>query len=278
MFTISKYLQDELKTVFNQDSTLIKNGIHYDLIGNRNFHKKVKVITLILRNNVMKGDWLLLDIIKKIGNRYHDLEINVVYSTSNIEFPYISNNSIRLNKILGPLSRNDVYQLLQQSDVYIDCSLSEGFGLTALESMAAGCVPIVSNSKGVLEYVEDGRNGFVIQEMNDSDAYIKCLDQLIEDHTLYTSLKNNASITAQSFDFDKIIDIYIDYLHNNRKFKTKKEKLNEQDKIIVNSMTKTQSTQIGKKRKIYKLARIIPKGVKNRLKKIITFLYFCFEH
>lgn len=278
LFTISDYLKKELKTVFNQDSFLISNGINYDLLAKKNDNKQVKTITIVLRNNVMKGDWILLDIIKKINIHFNNLQINVVYFNEFLEFPHIDNDTIKLNKILGPLSRNEVTKLLQKTDVYIDCSLSEGFGLTALESMASGCVPIVSNSKGVTEYLQDEINGLIINEVNDSDAYIEQLRRIIESKDLYNKLKKNAYSSAKNFDFDNIIDKYITFLHDEKKYKKKKEKLTPDDKKIINKMTKKQVTQITSKRKIYKLAKIMPKWLKNKLKKVITFLYFCFEH
>ncbi len=278
LFTISKYLQDELKNVFNKDSFLIPNGINYDLIGKENKNKKIETITIVLRNNIMKGDWLLLDVIKKISNLFNKLKINVVYFNEKIEFPQIKNNTIKLNKIIGPLSRNEMFQLLQQSDIYIDCSLSEGFGLTALEAMAAGCIPISSNSKGVKEYIKDGINGYIVNEVNDSDAYIEKLKKIIESDELYGKLKKNILKTAKQFDLDNIIKKYIDFLQNNDNYLLKKEKLTQEDQRIIEKMTSIQTGQIVKQRKIYKLAKIIPKRMKNKLKKVITFLYFCFEH
>ena len=278
IFTISKYLQKDLKMVFNQEAYLIPNGINYDLIGKVNSNKKIKNITIILRNTAMKGDWILLDIIKKINNQFNNLNINVVYFNNYIEFPHITNETIVVNKILGPLSRNDIFKLLQSTDVYIDCSLSEGFGLTALEAMAAGCVPIVSNSKGITEYVENNVNGLIVNEVNDSDCYIEKLHSLIDSNELYCTLKKNAHQTAQSFDFDDTIKKYSELFCESKSKKQTKNKLTEKDKQIINSMNKKQGMQINNQRKIYKFARIMPKWLKTKLKKIISFWYYCFEH
>ena len=278
LFTISKYLQDEFKTVFNQASSRISNGINYDLVSKYINEGKVKNITIILRNNMMKGDWILLDIIKKISNKFSDLTLNVVYFNEYLEFPSIDNKTIKLNKILGPVSRNEIFKMLQSSDVYIDCSLTEGFGLTGLEAMAAGAIPIVSNSKGVGEYVIDGENGFIIDRCNDSDAYIEKLNELLSSEKLVKSMKKRINNTAQEFDYDNMIEQYINYLNSDNKYKTYKEKYTKKDEIIINSMTKRQAQQVTSKRKIYYIAKIVPKSFKRKIKNVITFLYHCYDH
>ena len=47
-------------------------------------------------------------------------------------------------KILG--HRNDVPELVRQSDILVLPSIEEGFGLVCTEAMGSGCVPLVSRS------------------------------------------------------------------------------------------------------------------------------------
>ncbi len=96
----------------------------------------------------MKGDYILADIIHTIDKRFKNLSINVVYMSENIEIPFVKNNKLR--KILGPISRIEMINLLQETDVYVDASVNEGFGLIGLESMASGAVPVMSNSLGFI--------------------------------------------------------------------------------------------------------------------------------
>lgn len=278
ILTISNYLKKELKDTFGYNSTVIKNTINYNLLNRKNTSKKAKSITLILRNMIMKGDWIALDIIKKLSNRYNNLKINVVYMDPYIEFPNIFNDTIEFNKILGPIKRQDMISLLQNTDIYVDCSLSEGFGLTALEAIAAGAVPVVSNSMGVMEYMKNGVNGFVIKEVNVSDEYVNKIGKLIEEPDCFNKIKENLNDTAKKFDSDNSIKDYISYFERDRKYITRKIKLSKKEQIIVDSMTKTYSQQASSKRKIYYIAKVIPKKIKNRLKKMINFLYSSYDH
>ena len=277
ILVISKYLQNELKNTFNHDSTLISNSIKYDLLHKENKNKKVKTISFILRNTPMKGDWLILDIIKKISNKFNNLNVNVVYMNQYIEFPNIENKTIKLNKILGPISRSEVTKILQETDLFVDASLSEGFGLMALEAIACGAVPIVSDSRGVLQYMKNGKNGYVVDKVNNSDSFIEKIEKVINDVELYQSMKEECKKTAKEFDADKYIEDYIKFFDKKRKKKTD-IKFTEQEQLIINAMTRRVTYEGNSKRKIYKIAKFIPKGIKRRLKKIITILYSCFEH
>ena len=274
IFTISNYLAEEIKEKINIKPEIINNGINYDLIFKNEKKKKINTITFVLRNNVMKGDWILLDILKKIDIKFSGLNINVVYMSNSIEFPEMINNKI--NKVLGPVSRNEIIGILQNSDIYIDASLNEGFGLTPLEAMACGNVPIVSNSFGVNDYIKNKKNGFIINEVNDANKYVEKLELLLNDKDMYNSMKKNIEQTCKDFDYEKSVEKYIEYFKNVKPY-GKKLKLSENDKKMIEKYSNQQNA-INKKRKLYYVAKLIPKSLKNKMKKVITYLYNSFSH
>jgi len=60
-------------------------------------------------------------------------------------------------------ARKDVPELLQRSRISVLPTHREGFGLAILEAMAAGCLTIGSKVMGVIELIEDGKNGFLVK-------------------------------------------------------------------------------------------------------------------
>ena len=64
-------------------------------------------------------------------------------------------------KLLGRISRDDVFKLLDESDLFIMISRNEAFGLVYLEAMARGCITIASRDEGFDGIIEDGYNGFL---------------------------------------------------------------------------------------------------------------------
>lgn len=275
ILTISNFLYDEIKENYGLESTIIPNSVNCDLVSFEKISNNIKIITMILRNNPMKGDWLLMDLIRKIDLKYSDLKINVVYMNEYIEFPQLKNNE--LIKHLGPLSRNNIIQLLHDSDIYFDASLNEGFGLTPLEAMASGNAVIVSNSFGINDYIIDGENGFIIKEANNPQKYIEKLDFLLKNPNKFQKIRSNAVSTSKNFDFQNTINKYIEYFSKPALIK-ECIKLTENDKYIIKTMTAPVVTKSKSTNNLRYIAKIIPKGLKKILKSFVTFLYNNYSH
>lgn len=64
--------------------------------------------------------------------------------------------------LAGALSPQDVRQHLQNADVFLHPSVSEGFGNAVIEAQAAGLPVVCSDAGGLPENVADGETGFVV--------------------------------------------------------------------------------------------------------------------
>ena len=215
VITISHYLQESYKKLFNFDSLLALNGIDYDLIHFNDEDKVLnekKKIVMNLRSEALKGGFILNDIIKKITLDCQNVEIHIINNSLKYDFGVNNNPTVDLVVHNGPVDRINIYELLRNADILIDSSLSEGFGLLPLEAMAAGVVPIISNNLGSSEYAVDGKNAFIIKEVNDSSKYIEKLLLLLNDSELLSQMRKNAIKTASNFDFNDSIKNYYQIL------------------------------------------------------------------
>jgi glycosyltransferase involved in cell wall biosynthesis len=57
--------------------------------------------------------------------------------------------------------RNDLPEILWKHQVAVISTRREGFGLVAVESMAAGCAVVASRAPGVAELIEHGHTGWL---------------------------------------------------------------------------------------------------------------------
>ena len=236
-----------------------------------------------LRNSFPKGDFLLNEILKKLTLKDYNIEINVIYVKKTM-FPINNNKNIKINYYEGPLNRKEVSNILFDTDIFIDASLMEGFGLMSLEAMAAGAVPIVGESFGIDEYAKDNENSFIIKEINNVDKYIEKIEILLKDSKKLSDMSKNAQETALKFDMDTNIPKYIEYFKSVKKQKielTSQEK-EASEKWIVSEDSifskeeeniEKQADVISKKRKIYYvILKPFPKKLKTKVKEFLKKL------
>lgn len=74
--------------------------------------------------------------------------------------------------------RKDVPELLNELDVFVLASVSEGFPLVALQAMAASRPMVVTRSGGPQEIIDDGQNGFLVPPA-DADALALKITELL---------------------------------------------------------------------------------------------------
>lgn len=93
---------------------------------------------------------------------------------------------------LGHLSREEVREYYQHSHVIILPSRFEGCGLSLLEGMACGCVPVVSQIHGSLDVIiEDGITG-MLARVGDHEAFSAKIARLFDDRNELKRISDNA--------------------------------------------------------------------------------------
>jgi glycosyltransferase involved in cell wall biosynthesis len=77
---------------------------------------------------------------------------------------------------------------------------AEHFGISTVESMGAGAVPVVINAGGQKEIMEDGKDGFLWNTLDELQGKTKLL---IEDEALWKKMSEEAKARAKDFDKEK---------------------------------------------------------------------------
>lgn len=106
------------------------------------------------------------------------------------------------------IERGKLIKLYGQSAIYWhaagygenDPTKMEHFGISTVEAMAGGCVPVVINKGGQTEIIQDGKNGLLWSSPAD---LIKLTEELVFDQTSMKRLSKNCVISGQRFSKDK---------------------------------------------------------------------------
>lgn len=120
---------------------------------------------------------------------------------------FLEKNPNLINKIrlLGKV--NDLYRILQLSDVFLLPSEQESFGLAALEAMAAQTPVISSNAGGIPEVNIQGETGY-LAEIGNVKAMSNYAIKLLSNDELLLEMKSNAKKQAIRFDLKNILPLY----------------------------------------------------------------------
>lgn len=111
----------------------------------------------------------------------------------------------------GNTEQYALQECYNQIDILLMPSRSEGFGLTAIEGMARGCVPIVSETGGLPEVVQNNVSGLLHKTGDIYDLADKVVS-LCKNRKMLGYLSKNAVERARMFEFDNfnrlINDLY----------------------------------------------------------------------
>ncbi len=162
--------------------TMIYNGIDYEKWTNKNVHqskpshtshKKPFKFLYFGRLGISKGLNLLLPAFLKLCNERDDVELKLVLpkkpvSLLNVIFKEIKKfKSDQAPQVVHEIPHTQLLHEIKSSNCVIIPSYSEGFGYTAVESMAVG-TPIISSGQGSLKEIVCGN--FIQMKSQDTNG------------------------------------------------------------------------------------------------------------
>jgi len=190
----------------------IPNAINLENLPQDEDRRFKKQIIFVGRLSKEKGIETIMEISKKLPN-----DINLLIVGSGPESGKIKKLSETLDNIhyLGYQTHENSIKLIRGSDILIQPSLHEGISTTILESMACKIPIIATNVGGNQELIVHGKTGILI-EPNASKELLDSIVQLYSDQTLKEKIIQDAFITVQNYDWQKIgqqyLNLYISLL------------------------------------------------------------------
>lgn len=200
----SKFIQDSIKHNFSKDSTVIYPPVELELFKN-NLQKENSAIT-VSRYSQEKNLEFAVD----------------VFSGLDVNYTIIGNTKTRVNELyheklaaklqnlkskitlLKNIERSQVVESLKRSKIYFHAS-PETFGISVVEAMASGCIPLVPDNSAHKETVPIDELRYSPNDKKDAQEKIT---------------------KALAGDYDKLLKSLHDLLQNYDKDKFKSDLLN----------------------------------------------------
>lgn len=197
------------------DGTVVYNGIRPELISprlsNSQRHTPLRIVQ-VGRIEEVKGQQVLVEAAHLLAQEGHkDVSIDFIGDGSNRK--EIEQMAVRYElspqiRFLGMKDRDYIYSHLKNYDLFVMSSLSEGFGLTLAEAMAAGLPVITCNLEGPMEVIDHGTHGLSFTS-GDSQSLADTITDFIEGRQTVDTAKAR-QFAIDNFSIQKTATKYIE--------------------------------------------------------------------
>lgn len=158
-------------------------------------------IGVVSRLERIKGMDLVIPAFAKVHSAFPDVRLLIVGDGSLRQSMHSQAEEAGITDFVefaGRQPQDKLQDFYDRIDILLMPSRSEGFGLTAIEGMARGCVPVVSDTGGLPEVVRNGKDGLLHEPENAEDMAAK-IKRLLEEPELMNHLSANALKRAEDF-------------------------------------------------------------------------------
>lgn len=200
--------------LFSKNDQLKKKGNHFTIynalpygmtISPECLNHKASVIGVVSRLEPIKGMDLVIPAFAEILKKHPEIKLIIVGDGSLRKMMERQSKELNVEKAIhwtGKQPQEKLCEWYGRMDIVLMPSRSEGFGLTAIEAMANGCVVVASNAGGLPEVIEDEKAGMIhnVEDVDDMSAKIL---RLLDDEDFYNYLRENAKLYVNRFSFKK---------------------------------------------------------------------------
>ncbi|MEM3154504.1 MAG: glycosyltransferase family 4 protein [Candidatus Woesearchaeota archaeon] len=165
-------------------------------------HKKDKTVLFLGRITLQKGPDYFIEVAKKVLE--HEPNTTFIIVGDGDMLPLIINRAAELgitDKVIftGALSGDDVHRAFRTADIYVMPSVSEPFGLVALESLKNGTPIIISKQSGVAEVLKHALK----VDFWDLNEMTNKIVAVLRHQPLKEELRNNGTHEVKKFNLDE---------------------------------------------------------------------------
>lgn len=215
---ISNYLAEWSRHMGAKEAiVVVPNGVNYDHFSKQAAEVEKRNIQGKINKNA--GDILLITTSRLVPkNAVGDIISSLRHLPDNVKLIVLGTGrdenklkslSLELGvsgrvEFLGFVSHVDMPAYLQACDIFIRPSLSEGFGNSFIEAMAAGIPVIATPVGGIVDFLVDCETG-LFSEVGNPKSIADQVNKLLSDNVLKTKIIEQAKIMVkEKYDWDGV--------------------------------------------------------------------------
>ena len=215
IFAISDAVRDDLYARYRYPNIVtVANGIDLSGIIQRGefcLVEKLRAVQVSRLEHEKKGQDTLIKAVSILAAegfcRDHKFSIDFIGEGPSESYLKQLTDSLGCNEyihFLGKVPRDRIYQELKDYDLIIQPSRNEGFGLTVVEGMAAGLIPVVADHGGPREIVGENGKAGVLFKCDDAANCAKVLKEIYAmSPQQLNDLQHNAVARSKDYSIEK---------------------------------------------------------------------------
>ncbi len=209
VIALTENMREELLKICDRRISVVPNGINIEKFKSPTGIRKKeneKTIIFVGRLHPVKGVKYLIEAMATVHKKMPNIRLVIV--GDGIERLKLGELTKKLDlndsvKFVGQVPQERVFENMNQADIFVLPSLSEGFPVVLLEAMATGLPIIATNVRGIPDIVENGVNGYLVNIKNPSEIADRII-MLIQDNIMRKEISVNNRVKAELFAWDKV--------------------------------------------------------------------------
>ena len=205
LLAVSNFSKAHIHTVIHSmEPIMVHNAIDCDVFttGKQNRENMVLTVAYVSEGNVVRKG---LDTFIECATHFQDTRFVIVGPTMDDAATRLKESAPPNVEIVGKVTESELVGYYQSAAAYCQLSEYESFGMTVIEAMACGCVPIVSNRGALPEVVGD--EGIVVKcgEVGEIVSAIKKVFDGVSFHPR-SRVINNFSLPIRAANLGNVIN------------------------------------------------------------------------
>lgn len=197
------------KTQWNRNTVLQETGVDCTAIGpsldldqfrpwDCQPNERIVIAAMVRPNSPYRSPALTMDILGDVEKTFGEKVEIVTFGVDADDSAFQALRHDFSFKHLGKLNSQQLSEVLNQSDIFVDLSTHQAMGLTGMEAMASHCAVILPKQGGAIELAEDQVSALFTDARNIEECR-QALFRLIRDDALRKRLADNALQAVQAF-------------------------------------------------------------------------------
>ena len=196
----SKETQLRIKRFYHRDSVVIYPPVNIPQLVSTSFNQFQPVSTNYHLTVSRLAKAKHIDVLIEAANK---LKLNLKIVGTGRDENYLKSIAGKTVEFLGNVNDHNLSIILKNAKAFLFASRDEEFGIAPVEAMGYGVPVIAYNSGGIPEYVKDGVNGFLFDQLSAESLIEKIKKFETLDKEKILKMKKEARKRAEEFTFER---------------------------------------------------------------------------